>query len=276
MHLPVSALGLSLALALAAPVAARAAGCGTIERLGRLNEIAGTLLSDPSTRNAIVLRRAIEEATRFDVAADGDAKTRQMTQDHLGFLTALSRATPQARFAARTRLAEMSETLKEREGALDCPPARMSGNAPEPSAEAGEGGGEGSGEGSEARKRRSTSQKAGLTMIGAGVFAVPLLVAPAVYELLRRRRARSSARHPVRYETQIRFGEEEFSCMVIDVSEGGACIVCAQPLPRTKEAGLTLLRETKAATVRWRHEHLVGLAFEAPLSEEAVAELREW
>lgn len=258
----------------AAPILAAGeagAGCRALERADGLSALARDVIERPDASSRAALGRGLT-AVGTGLLAGSSGETRTLLRDQLARLTLLSERTGPVRPGFAARVAQGTEELRDLADSLGCPlPKSREGES-----RARRGGARGDGTGAGDKAREDRARKTGLTMLGAGAMMVPALAVPALIAMFRKKRARLAERHPVRLDTQMRVKDETVACLVIDVSQGGACLVPRGRVPRDGRLWLTLPHGEVEATVRWRREGKLGVAFDLPLEEAQIERIRMW
>lgn len=83
---------------------------------------------------------------------------------------------------------------------------------------------------------------------------------------------RSQLRFPVAVPATVELGDEEHGARVLNLATGGAMIETSAPLLPRSALTLHCGTVTAPATVVWRKDDRIGVAFESPLTDVEVAE----
>ena len=86
---------------------------------------------------------------------------------------------------------------------------------------------------------------------------------------------RAAPRVPVALPASLQAGKERHSVQLLDVSPGGAKLICKASVAVGTAVTLDCGSLARAAVVRWQNEGLMGLMFDSELDSRVVSALTE-
>jgi len=86
---------------------------------------------------------------------------------------------------------------------------------------------------------------------------------------------RATPRVPVALPASLQAGRERHSVQLIDVSPGGAKLMCQASVPVGTAVTLDCGSLARAAVVRWQNDGLMGVMFDSELDSRLVSALTE-